>query len=219
MAAAAPARRFRARTSPTREPSRSVSRLTSVDRMRRMPQLCRKATAESARRTLIARQLEIAFGGALRPGTGERAVVGAEVGELAVEDVADRRAGLGLVRPLGLDVNRPVARVERRHLERDRIGPRIARAGDCLAVEAHDHGDVVARLPRHTPVAVPCADERIAFLRVDDRRRECHEHPRDADDAALHGTTLRLRATDSSAPTILSGERLVSLHIYSQSSL
>src|SRR5262245_20679208 len=54
----------------------------------------------------VACELEIALGGALRPGAAERAVVRAEVGELAVDHVADGgRVAFGGT--LGFDVNGP----------------------------------------------------------------------------------------------------------------
>src|SRR5262249_21780652 len=114
-------------------------------------------------------------------------------------------------------VNCPRGGVERRRLEGHGIGAGIDRAADRFPVPRHDDGGVVPLLGRCSPVAVPRADERIPFLRGG-RRREEQGKAHAAKDGA-HGTILRPRDTDSSAPTIDSGERLLSWQMYSKSSV
>src|SRR5262249_36850723 len=117
-----------------------------------------------------------------------------------------------------LDVHAPRARVERRQLEGHRIRPGIDGPADCPAVPRHDDRHVVPLLRGWTPVAVPRADQWVPFL-GDQHACACDDEYGHCADPPHHGTILRCRETDASAPTMPCGERLLSWQMYSNSSV
>src|SRR5262249_45096280 len=110
----------------------------------------------------VPRDLEIPFGGPLRPRAGDESVVGADVLHLAVDDVVHVRAALVLAVPL--EMPRPRRGLERRDLQRTAVYARIDAAGDGFAVPIQLEDDMCAIGGAGSPVAAPRAFERMAEL-------------------------------------------------------
>ena len=116
-----------------------------------------------------------------------------------------------------------VVELERRRLDVNDIGSWIDNAGDVLPVPRHHNRDLVPVRWRRTPVSIPRADERMAFLsaRRGGDEHQAPEHPapqhppptrsswacrRASSLRTGHGMILRVRDTDPSAPTMPFGD-------------
>src|SRR5713226_926763 len=115
----------------------------------------------------VSHHLEVALLAAFGPGAGDKALVCADVLQLAVDRVVH-----GLARgvlAVAFDVHAPRGGIERGLLDRDSFRPGIDVAGDRLAVPVHLEHDVRPIVFRRTPVAAPCPFQRVPELRQ--RRR------------------------------------------------
>src|SRR5688572_25370498 len=100
------------------------------------------------------------------PGSGETAVVGTEIVQLAVDDIAHRLALA--VAGIRLEVQAPVGRVHCRGFYRYGIGPGIDRAGQLCSHPVEYHHDAFLLRSVESPVADPYAAHRMAFLGMRD---------------------------------------------------
>src|SRR5262249_17951765 len=113
--------------------------------VRAAPALCR----------LVPGNLEVTFYRALRPSPRDRAVIGADILQLAVHGDMHRRT-TGIL-PVTFKMNGPIAGIKRRDLERHGFGAGAEGRDDVLRIPFHEDEDGGPLRTGRAPVAMPGA--------------------------------------------------------------